>query len=191
MADSTDLDPFRQRIAEALPSANIPTLLLLLYQFTGQEYWLNPPFIPVKSRWDDNDSGGLAVELQTEIRDAALAAIMAWRQRANIAKPDLSAEELIRMLSTSEAEPIPPEYADMMIHKLRRYSGALPDPVCLPEGFRVLIIGAGMSGVAAAIRLRQLGISYIQIEMQDHTGGVWHSHHYPGCGVDTPGHLYS
>ncbi|WOS67123.1 MULTISPECIES: hypothetical protein [Sinorhizobium] len=36
MADSRDLELFRQRIAEALPSANIPTLLLLLYQFTGQ-----------------------------------------------------------------------------------------------------------------------------------------------------------
>ncbi|MDK1494448.1 FAD-dependent oxidoreductase [Sinorhizobium sp. 7-81] len=191
MAHSADLDLFRQRIAEALPSANIPTLLLLLYQFTGQEYWLNPPFVPVKSGWGDNDSGGLAAELQTEIRDAALAAIIAWRHGAHVVKQDLSAEELIRMLTVSEAEPIPPEYADMMIHKLQRYSGAIPDPVSLPEGFRVLVIGAGMSGVAAAIRLRQLGISYIQIEKQDSTGGVWHSHHYPGCGVDTPGHLYS
>ncbi|AYG63984.1 MULTISPECIES: flavin-containing monooxygenase [Rhizobium] len=191
MGHSTDPDQFRRRIAEALPSANIPTLLLLLYQFTGRDYWLNPPFIPVKSGWDDNDSGGLTVELQAEVRDAALTAITAWRQGEHIAKPDLSAEELIRMLSMSEAEPIPPEYADMMIHKLRRYSGAVPDPVCLPEDFRVLVIGAGMSGMAAAIRLRQLGVSYIQIEKQNRTGGVWHSHHYPGCGVDTPGHLYS
>ncbi|MCA1444360.1 NAD(P)/FAD-dependent oxidoreductase [Ensifer sp. IC4062] len=191
MAHSADLDLFRQRIAEALPSANIPTLLLLLYQFTGKEYWLNPPFVPVKSGWGDNDSGGLADKLQTEIRNAALAAIISWRRGAQVAKQNLSAEELIRMLTVSEAEPIPPEYADMMLHKLRRYSGAIPQPVSLPEGFRVLIIGAGMSGVAAAIRLRQLGISYIQIEKQDSTGGVWHSHHYPGCGVDTPGHLYS
>ncbi|AIC29866.1 FAD dependent pyridine nucleotide-disulfide oxidoreductase protein (plasmid) [Rhizobium etli bv. mimosae str. IE4771] len=191
MADSTEMDLFAQRIAEALPSANIPTLLLLLHQFTGEDCWLKPPFTPVKSGWDENDSGGLAVELQTEIRNAALTAIMSWRQGAHIVKPDLSANELIRMLSVSEAEPIPPEYAGMMIHKLRRYSGTVPDPVCLPEDFRVLIIGAGMSGIAAAIRLRQLGVAYIQIEKQDRTGGVWHSHHYPGCGVDTPGHLYS
>ena len=61
----------------------------------------------------------------------------------------------------------------------------------MPEGFRALIIGAGMSGVAAAVRLRQAGVPYIIIEKQDSAGGVWHSHHYPGCGVDTPGHLYS
>lgn len=58
MAHSSDLALFRHRIAEALPSANIPTLLLLLYQFTGKEYWLTPPFVPVKSVWGDNDSGG-------------------------------------------------------------------------------------------------------------------------------------
>ncbi|AAB91699.1 probable FAD-binding monoxygenase of 75.1 kDa (plasmid) [Sinorhizobium fredii NGR234] len=191
MAHSSDLALFRHRIAEALPSANVPTLLLLLYQFTGKEYWLTPPFLPVKSVWGDNDSGGLAAELQTEIRNAALDAIICWHSGAPVTKQDLSEEELIRMLTVSEAEPIPPEYADMMLHKLRRYAGAIPDPVSLPKGFRVLIIGAGMSGVAAAIRLRQLGISYIQVEKQDSTGGVWHAHHYPGCGVDTPGHLYS
>ncbi len=92
MADSTEMDLFAQRIAEALPSANIPTLLLLLHQFTGEDCWLKPPFTPVKSGWDENDSGGLAVELQTEIRNAALTAIMSWRQGAHIVKPDLSAK---------------------------------------------------------------------------------------------------
>ena len=91
----------------------------------------------------------------------------------------------------SEAEAIPEDYADFMIHKLRRYSGADPEPVAVPEGFHALIIGAGMSGVAAAVRLRQAGVPYTIIEKQDSAGGVWHSHHYPGCGVDTPGHLYS
>src|SRR5438094_7915960 len=120
MADTADLELFRQRIAEALPSTNVQTLLLLLYQFTGKEYWLNPPFVPVKSRWDDNDSGGLSEELQSQVRGAALDAIMAWRQGAPIAKPDLTPDELIHMLTVSEAEAIPPEYGDMMLHKLRR-----------------------------------------------------------------------
>ena len=186
-----DIEHFRRRLAEALPSANVPTLLLLLYQFTGEERWLVPPFVPVKSRWDDNDSGGLSAELQEEVRSAALDAIVAWRRGEPIAKPDLTADELIRMMTMSEAEAIPPEYAELMIHKLRRYSGVLPEPVRVREGFRALIIGAGMSGVAAAVRLRQLGVPYVIIEKQDAAGGVWHSHHYPGCGVDTPGHLYS
>ena len=191
MADTAALELFGRRIAQALPSANIPTLLLLLYQFTGNEYWVNKPFAPKKSRWDDNDSGGLPPELQAEVRDAALTAIMAWRQGKPIAKAELTADELIRMMTMSEAEAIPPEYGEMIMHKLGRYSGAIPAPVQLPADFKILIVGAGMSGIAAAIRLKQLGVPYIQIEKQDRTGGVWHSHYFPGCGVDTPGHLYS
>src|SRR3954454_9684385 len=92
-------------LALALESANIPTLLLLLYQFTGEERWLPPPFTPVKSRWDDNDSGGLLPAMQQEVREAAFDVITAWRAGAPIAKPELTAEELIKMLSFSEAEP--------------------------------------------------------------------------------------
>src|SRR5947209_744415 len=178
-------------LALALESANIPTLLLLLYQFTGEERWLRPPFTPVKSRWDDNDSGGLLPAMQQEVREAAFDVITAWRAGAPIAKPELTAEELIKMLSFSEAEPIPAEYAELMSHKLRLYAGATAEPVQLPTGFSALIIGAGMSGVAAAVRLGQASVPFVIIEKQDKIGGVWHSHHYPGCGVDTPGHLYS
>jgi 4-hydroxyacetophenone monooxygenase len=193
MSDTIDLDIelFRQRLAEALPSANIPTLLLLLHQFTGDDRWLMPPFVPERSRWDDNDSGGLPVAMQEEVREAALEAIAAWRSGTPIAKPELTAEELIQMMNVSEATTIPTEYADLMIHRLQRYSGAAPAPVAVPEGFHALIIGSGMSGVAAAVRLRQAGVPFTIIEKQDQAGGVWRSHHYPGCGVDTPGHLYS
>src|SRR5947208_1300079 len=114
-ADTASSELFRQRIAQALPSANIPTLLLLLYQFTGDDYWIKAPFEPKKSRWDDNDSGGLAPALQGEVREAALEAIVAWREGARIARADLTAEELIQMMTFSEAEPIPPEYGDMIV----------------------------------------------------------------------------
>ena len=63
-----DIDVFRQSLVDALPSANVPTLLLLLFQFTGDERWLLPPFTPEKSRWDDNDSGGLLPSMQEEAR---------------------------------------------------------------------------------------------------------------------------
>lgn len=186
-----DIEVFRSRVEDALPSANIPTLLLLLHQFTGEERWLLPPFIPEASRWDDNDSGGLPPAMQEEVRSAALDAVTAWRGGKPIAKPDLSAEELIRMMNVSECTTIPQEYAGLMVHRLKRYSGAGPAPINPAPGFHALIIGAGMSGVAAALRLRQAGVPFTIIEKQDAAGGVWHSHHYPGCGVDTPGHLYS
>lgn len=183
---------FRKQISEALAVANVPTLILLLHQFTGDPRWLEAPFMPERGRGlDDNDSGGLPDAVQQEVRAAALEVITAWRDGTPIAKPRLSGEELVRMMCVTEAELIPPDYAEVMADKLDRFSGATSEPVPVPDGFCALIIGTGMSGIAIARRFRETGVPYVIVEKQANTGGVWHSHHYPGCGVDTPGHLYS
>jgi cyclohexanone monooxygenase len=58
--------------------------------------------------------------------------------------------------------------------------------------FRVLVIGAGPSGVATAIALRTAGISdYLVLEQGDDVGGTWRENTYPGCGCDVPSHWYS
>jgi len=55
-----------------------------------------------------------------------------------------------------------------------------------------IIIGAGMSGICAAIRLRQAGFDDIRIlEKSDGFGGTWRDNVYPGCACDVPSHLYS
>ena len=60
-----------------------------------------------------------------------------------------------------------------------------------PDSFRVLIIGAGMSGLCAAVRLRQAGVAFTLLEKNSTVGGTWYENRYPGCGVDTPNHFYS
>ncbi len=175
-----------------MPYTNIPTLLLLLHQFTGDDRWLAEPFQPERSRGlDDNDSGGLAPEIQRQVHEAAAEAIMGWYEGNPIAKPTLTGDELIKMMTVTEAEPIPADYASVMVDKLARYAGSASEPIEVKDGFRALIVGAGMSGVAAAIKLEQAGVPHVIVEKQDRAGGVWSSHRYPGAGVDTPGHLYS
>jgi cation diffusion facilitator CzcD-associated flavoprotein CzcO len=57
---------------------------------------------------------------------------------------------------------------------------------------RVMIVGAGFSGLAMAIRLRQSGIEdFLILERADDVGGAWHANTYPGCMCDVPSHLYS
>jgi len=57
---------------------------------------------------------------------------------------------------------------------------------------RVIILGAGMSGLCAAIKLREVGIRDITIlERSDGVGGTWRDNHYPGSACDVPSHLYS
>jgi cation diffusion facilitator CzcD-associated flavoprotein CzcO len=60
------------------------------------------------------------------------------------------------------------------------------------ERVEVLILGAGLCGVAAAIGLKQAGIDDVVIvERSDDVGGTWHHNTYPGCAVDIPSHVYS
>ncbi len=57
---------------------------------------------------------------------------------------------------------------------------------------RVAIIGAGMSGIAAAIKLRDQGYRDIVIyEKAERLGGTWRENTYPGLSCDVPSHLYS
>jgi len=58
--------------------------------------------------------------------------------------------------------------------------------------FEAGIIGAGFSGIGAAIKLKEAGFkSFIVFERAESLGGTWRDNIYPGCGCDVPSHLYS
>lgn len=60
------------------------------------------------------------------------------------------------------------------------------------EQVTFLIIGAGFSGLGAAIRLRQAGYTDLVIlERADDVGGTWRDNTYPGCRCDVQSNLYS
>jgi cation diffusion facilitator CzcD-associated flavoprotein CzcO len=57
---------------------------------------------------------------------------------------------------------------------------------------KVVIIGAGFGGIAAAVELRRHGITDVTIlEKAPDYGGTWFHNTYPGCACDVPSHLYS
>jgi cation diffusion facilitator CzcD-associated flavoprotein CzcO len=59
-------------------------------------------------------------------------------------------------------------------------------------GLRVVVVGAGFGGIAAAIELRAHGITDVTIlERGDGLGGTWRENTYPGAACDVPSHLYS
>jgi len=181
-------------IAAAVSAANVPTLLMLLVQMTGDRCWLEPPFVLTRTKgMQDNDSGGLTEELQDRVRSAAAEAIAAWRAGKPLAIPQPSPELTVQMLSTSMGETVPAEYGEMLVDELDAGLGRGDDvrPAAIPEGFRALVIGAGISGVAAGVMLDRLGVPYEVLERNSDIGGVWLENTYPGAGVDTPSHLYS
>ncbi|WP_046316873.1 NAD(P)/FAD-dependent oxidoreductase [Mycobacterium sp. UM_Kg1] len=67
----------------------------------------------------------------------------------------------------------------------------LPRTAELPKEFKVVIVGAGIAGMAAALECAAAGIEYEIIDRNDEVGGTWYTTVYPGIGVDTPSAYYS
>jgi cation diffusion facilitator CzcD-associated flavoprotein CzcO len=56
----------------------------------------------------------------------------------------------------------------------------------------VIVIGAGISGIGAAIKLREAGITdFAVLDKGSDLGGTWRDNTYPGCACDVPSALYS
>lgn len=56
----------------------------------------------------------------------------------------------------------------------------------------VVVIGAGISGLGAAVHLRRHGIDdFVVLEKADAIAGTWRDNTYPGCACDVPSALYS
>ncbi|MBM3490219.1 MAG: NAD(P)/FAD-dependent oxidoreductase [Alphaproteobacteria bacterium] len=60
-----------------------------------------------------------------------------------------------------------------------------------PQAFDVLVVGAGVGGLYALYRLRQLGYRVRVIEAADNVGGTWYWNRYPGCRCDVESMEYS
>ena len=55
----------------------------------------------------------------------------------------------------------------------------------------VVVIGAGMAGILAAIRLRERGDNVLVLEKADSIGGTWRDNRYAGLTCDVPAHAYT
>jgi cation diffusion facilitator CzcD-associated flavoprotein CzcO len=56
----------------------------------------------------------------------------------------------------------------------------------------VVVVGAGASGIGAAVRLLEAGITdFVVLEKSSELGGTWRDNTYPGCACDVPSALYS
>lgn len=184
-------------IAAALEDANIPALMAALVHVTGDAGVIRQGIAPSNDFFGDAD-GNISEADKAKIRAQALDAIRAYRDRGCTLPAPPEKAPIREMMDFIAGQELPDEYEAFLESELA-LDGA--DPYWQPgldalpserrSDFHVLIVGAGMSGLLAAYRLRQAGIAFSIVEKNDDVGGTWFENTYPGCRVDSPNHTYS
>ena len=186
--------PDRDRLQAALAEADLRVLLMVMFQVSGDECWLQEPYRPRRDvKLIADEDAGFTPEIQAEIRAAAVQ-MLADRESSPV-HPVPDEALILRMMSVCLGEQVAPEYAPTM----REQMGfapllesltpleAVPDSRQLP----VIIVGAGISGILLGKMLLEQGIPFRIFDKNSQVGGTWWENTYPGCGVDTPNHAYS
>ncbi len=184
-------------IEAALADAHLPTLMMSLVHMTGDASILSDDMKPAYDFFADGRLGGFDEAKQARVRDAARAAITAYLAGDGKLPPPPAPATIRRMMDFIAGGEVPERYMGMMMEELavdgvdqKQPHWESPKLKSAAAKMKVLIVGAGMSGLLAAIRLQQAGIAYEIIEKNADVGGTWLENTYPGCRVDNPSHLY-
>ena len=184
-----------QELLALLSEADIATLTLVLSQLTNSSKYLNIIRPYVKGAFDY--SVKVPEEIANTIRKELTKYIIKNNNKNNNL-PNLSDNFLKELMSVGVGENVPDEYVPMMKEELSINGNVLRDLNVEKiknnkniNNINVIIIGAGLCGILAGIKLLQANIPFKIIEKNNSIGGTWFENSYPGCGVDTPNHVYA
>jgi len=191
-------------LRDALNEVNLPTLLVVMTQFSGDDRWLTDRFKPEPILTPEggifpDDSGNYNSDVATEIREGAFELIRTLRDEGGAMPPTPDVKQMRHLMEFSTAEPLEDEFCAMLLEEtnfvnrdntwkseLEKLTGG-----AAVKNFSVIVVGAGMSGICTGIKLSEAGIDYTILEKNAAVGGTWYENSYPDCGVDTPNHFYS
>ena len=185
-----------EAIARALEDVSIPTLMMSMVHMSGDASILRGAVRPV-GIYLNEVQGFMSPEDQADVRAAALGVIRQYRDSGCRLPPPPGPEVIHEMMNVLVAQEVPDEYVEMMLEELELDGTDIRDQHWIDDvpredrdGFHVVVVGAGMSGLLAAIRLAGAGIAYTVVEKNAGVGGTWWENRYPGCRVDVGNHFY-
>ena len=169
-------------VRAAVAVANVPTLLMVLVQLTGDLRWLEPPSHPrVPRAWPTTTPAGCPSRFRPRSvtlppmpsSRGATAARSPWRRRTRAVGPDAR-----RLHGRGRAGGV--RRGVRRGARLRHRDREPTAPLEVPAGFSVVIIGAGISGVAAAVKLRDARHPVRDRRARrGNVGGVWRENALP------------
>ncbi|MFT5032915.1 MAG: 4-hydroxyacetophenone monooxygenase [Bacteroidia bacterium] len=191
-------------IARALEELSPPALIMSIVHMTGNTDLLKSKLRPrvmdvveASTQKEPLEEGSLTLEQAAEIRSHAAEAIRAYRD-GGCELPTLSDDVINEMLDFMSGHHLDGDYREFIKEEIaidgvdhRGVELEKPNMKARAANFPVVIIGAGMGGLLAAIRLDEAGIPCTVIEKNPAIGGTWYENRYPGCRVDVQGHSYS
>ena len=193
-----------EELAAYVKKAELPPLLAALAQATGNmsllDEQLRPPLAPANPF--AGPQRGLTDAQVTEGRARAVQALIQLRDSINVNPLPLDAvPQLLSFLTGgASAESFPLLASELGLDPCQGLPSAggavVADRGETPAAqeladFSVVIIGAGVAGLAAAHQMRKDGVSFTLVEKSDAVGGTWWKNHYPGCRLDTDNYTYS
>ena len=182
-----------EELKKALDEAFLPALLPALAQATGDfsilRESLRPPGVAPGVQ-----QGGMTAQQQAEARELAFEALKRLRD-GEVAPQNVPVEEaLLRATAWMTGAPAPEDYIPLLLEELAPEGEDPRAPTWRKDPglpFQVVIIGAGMSGILAGIRLKQAGVPFTIVEKNHEVGGTWLENTYPGARVDVSNAFYS
>jgi 4-hydroxyacetophenone monooxygenase len=178
----------------ALADADIAPMLMVLAQLSGDLTILDEVAPHIHGAWSFMES--VPQDLKQKVRDRLIATLKDYAVAGRKAPANIPAGILQRMMSAGVGQTVPEAYIPLLVEETRLSDDDTRAvhwrrPGVSTRGFNVVIIGAGFSGLCAAIRLKELGVPFEILEKNQDVGGTWLENEYPGCAVDTPNHFYS
>jgi len=195
-SSSFDIPADDELIARALQDASIPTLMMSMIHMSGDASLLEGAIRPAGA-YINEYQGYMSEEDKATVRAQALQVIKTFRDGGCQLPPPPDRDTIHRMMNFFVAQEVPEEYLPMMLEEMeldgrdqRSDNWGSEVPQQQREQHKVLVIGGGMSGVLAAVRLQEAGLPFVVIEKNSSVGGTWFENRYPGARVDVSNHLY-
>jgi 4-hydroxyacetophenone monooxygenase len=182
-------------VRAALAHAEFPALLPALAALVDDPSLVPDHLQPDRTQMMD-PNGGLTPAQLAEAHELAFGAITRLRDGGTPQMPDLSVDDLRHLLTYVAGGAEVDDYLELLREELAlgedlRTPTWAKDDLAPDRPFTVAVIGAGMSGILAAHRLKQAGLDVVVIEKNHDVGGTWFENTYPGCRVDVQNLFYS